>query len=97
MTLAEAMTLGGQAVPDYSVPIEWKYIIDAFWKLKRFLGEISDPIHPSLVKDWCECQDVYLTKRDRELIYVLDHSVRSALSKQRAENDRYFANRRPKR
>lgn len=97
MTLAEAMTRGGQVVPDYSPPIEWQHIIEVFWKLKRFLPEIDDPISPSLVRDWCECQGVYLTKQDRSLIYAMDHSVRSALSKQRAENDRYFANKRSKR
>lgn len=93
MTLAEAMQRGGKEPPDYSPSYQWMYIVEHFWRLKQFVAELSDPIQPRLVKEWCECQDVVMTKSDRSLIYELDHSFRVALANRRAENDRYFANK----
>lgn len=97
MTTAEAMFKAGQEPPDYSPPREFQYLVDHFWRLKQFCKEIGDPITPGFVRDWCEDQGVYMTPRDRFLVYTLDYSVRAALSKQRAENDRYFAQKQKKR
>lgn len=97
MTLADAMRLGGHDVPDYGPPEEWQHIVDKFWRLKQFLKDISDPITPGLIRDWCECQDIYTTNIERHLIYVTDYTLRTSLAEMRAETDRYFAKKQSKR
>jgi hypothetical protein len=66
-------------------PIGWRWLVELFWMLKRFVPDITDPITPGLVRDY----GLRLARHDRELLFSFDAEMRAALSKQRAENDRW--------
>jgi hypothetical protein len=85
MTTREAYTRAGKSVPENSPPMGWEWLVELFWKLKRFLPDLLDPVTPGLVRDYGQS----LTWQERELLFRLDYELRAALSKQRAENDRW--------
>jgi hypothetical protein len=85
MTTRQAHERAGQEVPSADPPLGWHWLVELFWKLKRFLPDLLDPIQPALVRDYGH----RLTWQERELLFELDYSLRAALSKQRADNDRW--------
>jgi hypothetical protein len=89
MTTREAYRRAGRVVPRVDPPIGWTWLVELFWRLKRFLPDIADPIAPGLIRDY----GAELDWDERELIFTLDWEMRAALSKQRAENDRWVMER----
>lgn len=71
--------------PRVNPPVGWDWLVDLFWRLKRFLPDAADPITPGLVRDYGHP----LTWTERELLFTIDSELRAALVKQRAENDRW--------
>ena len=51
------------------------------------MPDVVDPITPGLVRDYGQA----LTWQERELLFSLDQEMRAAMSKQRADNDRWQA------
>jgi hypothetical protein len=87
LTLRQAYTRAGKDPPSLSPPLGWHWIIELFWRLKRFCGDPSEPITPGLVNDY----GYPLSFRERELIFDLDASIRNALSEKRRENDKWIS------
>ncbi len=85
MTTRAAYQRAGRDVPENDPPRGWEWLVSLFWRLKRFMPDIIDPITPGLVRDYGHP----LTWQERELLFALDYEMRAALSKQRAENDRW--------
>lgn len=47
--------------------------------MRGFLGEASDVVTPSLVREWSEWSGVSLSRREEGIIYAVDRSFRSAM------------------
>lgn len=91
MTKREAFRRSGQVAPRVHVHPTMRFVVDIFWRLKRFCAELTDPILPAVLRDYCEDQGIALSRFERHAVYTLDYEVRTALSAKRAENDRYIS------
>lgn len=93
MTKREAFKRSGNVAPIVRLPPDMRFVLDVFWRVKRFCGEISDPILPGVLRDYCDDQGIALSRFERQSVYTLDYEVRTALSAKRAENDRYITDK----
>jgi hypothetical protein len=73
--------------PDYTC----QHIVAAFWELKSLLSDITEPIPPQTVSTYIADQGLLLNRQERAILYQMDSAFRGALNKQRAENDRFLA------
>lgn len=94
MTTRQAMEKSGKKVPNYAPDGQFSYIINWFWRVKRFNADLTDPILPSTLKDWSTCQGILISRWERNIIYQTDYALRMAMLKTRDENERYKANKR---
>ena len=81
----------GDRIEDYAPSWRSQYLIEAFWKLKGFLDEMSTPLPPNIVADYCKDQGVLITREERNILYRMDSDFRAALSKKKSEIDRAMA------
>jgi len=77
-------------IDDYFPPVEYQYLIDAFWKIRSFCLQ-DEPMKPGLVREYCLDRGVLLNRDERGILYRTDAEFRAALNKKRRDNDRYMA------
>jgi len=95
MTLRKVLEKSGQEdrIDDYLPSWKSEYLINAYWELRKFIPELSDPITPGLVNDLRADGSFLLNRQERGIIYQMDAALRNELSEKRAEIDRYMSNR----
>lgn len=93
MTLRDMLERSGRSdrIDDYTPSWRSNYLIEVFWKLKSLLDEVSNPLHPGLVNDYCRDQGILLSREERSIIYQMDGEFRAALSKKQSDINRAMA------
>lgn len=90
MTEREAMAKVGRQPPDFLPDVQYRYILDWFWALKRFNDPTTDPIMPSTLLNWFSSVGILPSSFEVNIIYETDFVFRTELKKKIDANDKYM-------
>jgi hypothetical protein len=72
-------------IDDYHPSPEHNYLVEEFWTLKGYVGDLDKPIRHE------DMSHTLLDRNERYIMLATDRAFRSALSETRRKNDKYLA------
>ena len=73
--------------PSVELPHGGLRYVECLWTLRGFVASSDLPITPDLMRSWCDDTGVWLSRRERAILYVMDRAFREQYPKTVAYHD----------